>query len=117
MPLTITPVYKSLHTRILLMGLEIEDFMAVLGFAIVMNFLAHFVSDTAAVFGIPLNLFMELVVPLLAVPVLMVFKYGRPRGYLQDFAKNLLAPRAWCALERDSVLTTPYIREEENESD
>jgi hypothetical protein len=31
--------------------------------------------------GIPLNLFMEIGVPVLAIPFLMLFKYGKPRGY------------------------------------
>jgi hypothetical protein len=42
-----------------------------------MNLLAHFVSGNAHVFGIPLNVFMEFVVPALAVPFLILFKYGR----------------------------------------
>jgi hypothetical protein len=70
--------------------------------------------------GIPLNVFMEFVVPLLAVPFLMVFKYGKPRGYLQDLAKSFVAPRAWCALEPDSELTIRYLRAsdpEEEETD
>jgi hypothetical protein len=27
---------------------------------------------------------------------------------------SFIEPRAWCALERDSVLTTPYIRDEDD---
>ena len=49
-----------------------------------MNLLAHFVNGNAHVFGIPLNVFMEFIVPALAVPFLILFKYGRPRGYLTD---------------------------------
>jgi hypothetical protein len=52
-------------------------------------------------------------VPSLAVPFLILFKYGKPKGYLTDLVRSLLAPHAWCALERDSILTEAYIREEE----
>jgi hypothetical protein len=38
-------------------------------------------SGNAHVLGMPLNTFMEFVVPALAVPFLILFKYGRPRGY------------------------------------
>jgi hypothetical protein len=39
----------------------------------------------------------------------------KPRGYLQDLAISLMAPRAWCALERDSQITKPYLRDEDPE--
>ena len=61
----------------------------------------------------PLNVFMEFVVPLLAVPFLILFKYGKPRGYLTDLIRSFLAPKAWCALEPDSDLTQAYIAEDE----
>ncbi len=84
-----------------------------LALAAVMNLLAHFVNGNAHVFGIPLNVFMEFIVPALAVPFLILFKYGRPRGYLTDLVRSFFAPKAWCALERDSELTQPYVVEEE----
>jgi hypothetical protein len=49
----------------------------------------------------------------LAVPFLILFKYGRPRGYLTDLVRSFFAPRAWCALERDSELIQPYVVDEE----
>jgi hypothetical protein len=117
MALNITPIHKNLHTRVTFMGLEFEDMVSVLFLAIVLNLAAHFVSDHAKVMGIPLNIFMEFVVPLLAVPFLMIFKYGKPRGYLQDLVKSFVAPGAWCALEPDSELTIPYIRESDPEKE
>jgi hypothetical protein len=115
MALNITPIHKNLHTRVTFMGLEFEDLVAVLALALVLNLAAHFLSTNAKVIGIPLNIFLEFIVPLMAVPFLMLFKYDKPRGYLRDLALSLIAPRAWCALERDSVLTTPYLREEDGE--
>lgn len=112
MSLNITPVHRNLHTKVQFLGLEFEDLILVLALAAVMNLLAHFVGNTAHIFGIPLNIFMEFIVPLLAVPFLILFKYGRPRGYLTDLARSLFAPEAWSALERDSELSQPYILEE-----
>jgi hypothetical protein len=113
MSLELTPVHRNLHTKVTFLGLEFEDLILVLALAAVMNLLAHFVGDSARIFGLPLNVFMEFVVPLLAVPSLMLFKYGRPKGYFTDLIRSFLAPHAWCALERDSDLTQPYIADEE----
>lgn len=113
MSLDLTPVHRNLHTKVTFLGLEFEDLILVLALAALMNLLAHFVSGNGHVFGIPLNVFMEFVVPALAVPFLILFKYGRPRGYLTDLVRSLSAPKAWCALERDSELTEGYLVERE----
>ena len=76
MSLDPTPVHRNLHTKVTFLGLEFEDLILVLALAALMNLLAHFVSGNAHVFGIPLNVFMEFVVPALAVPFLILFKYG-----------------------------------------
>jgi len=114
MSLDLTPVHRNLHTKVTFLGLEFEDLILVLALAALMNLLAHFVSGNAHVFGMPLNIFMEFVVPALAVPFLILFKYGRPRGYLTDLVRSFFAPKAWCALERDSELTQPYVVDEES---
>ena len=113
MSLDLTPVHRNLHTKVTFLGLEFEDLILVLALAALMNLLAHFVNGTAHVFGIPLNVFMEFVVPALAVPFLILFKYGRPRGYLTDLVQSFFAPKAWCALERDSELKEGYLVEGE----
>jgi hypothetical protein len=115
MSLDLTPVHRNLHTKVTFLGLEFEDLILVLALAALMNLLAHFVGDSAHVFGMPLNIFMEFVVPALAVPFLILFKYGRPRGYLTDLLISFLAPHAWCALERDSELKEAYVVEEGEE--
>ena len=114
MSLDLTPVHRNLHTKVTFLGLEFEDLILVLVLAALMNLLAHFVSGKAHVFGMPLNIFMEFVVPALAVPFLILFKYGRPRGYLTDLVRSFFAPKSWCALERDSELTQPYVVDEES---
>ena len=113
MSLEITPVHRNLHTKVTFLGLEFEDLILVLALAALMNLLAHFASENARIFGMPLNVFMEFVVPALAVPFLILFKYGRPRGYLTDLVRSYFTPHAWCALERDSELTQPYVAEED----
>ena len=92
MSLDLTPVHRNLHTKVTFLGLEFEDLILVLALAALMNLLAHFVSGNAHVFGIPLNVFMEFVVPALAVPFLILFKYGRPRGYLTDLVRSFTSP-------------------------
>ena len=113
MSLDLTPVHRNLHTKVTFLGLEFEDLILVLALAALMNLAAHFVSGNAHVLGMPLNVFMEFVVPALAVPFLILFKYGRPRGYLTDLVRSLFTPKAWCALERDSELTHAYVVDEE----
>jgi hypothetical protein len=111
MSLDITPLHRNLHTKVTFLGLEFEDLIVVLALAALMNLLGHFVGSGAHVLGMPLNVFLEFVVPALAVPFLILFKYGKPRGYIADLLLSFVAPRAWCALERDSELTAPYIVE------
>ncbi len=114
MSLDLTPVHRNLHTKVTFLGLEFEDLILVLALAALMNLLAHFVSGNAHVFGMPLNIVMEFIVPALAVPFLILFKYGRPRGYLTDLVRSFFAPKARCVLERDSVLIEPYLVDKED---
>ena len=110
MPLQVTPVNRNLQTRVTFMLLEFQDLFIVLGAAAVMNMVGHFVGGDIA--GLPMNLVLQYGVPLLMVPVLMVFKYGKPRGYMRDLAFWCAKPRAYCALARDREIRTPYLREE-----
>ena len=82
----------------------------VLGAAAVMNIVGHFVGGEIA--GMPMNLVLQYGVPLFMVPVLMAFKYGKPRGYVRDLAFWHTKPRAYCAMARDREIRTAYLREE-----
>ncbi len=62
--------------------------------------------------GMPMSIVLQYGVPLLLVPLLMAFKYGKPRGYVRDLAFWYAKPRAYCALARDREIRTPYLREE-----
>ena len=110
MPLQVTPVNRNLQTRVTFMLLELEDLFIVLGAAAVMNVLGHFVGGEIA--GMPTNLLLQYGVPILMVPLLMAFKYGKPRGYVRDLVSWHLKPRAYCAVARDREITRAYLRED-----
>ena len=110
MSLQITPVNRNLQTRVTFMFLELEDLFVVLGAAAVMNVVGHFVGGEVA--GMPTSIVLQYGVPLLLVPLLMAFKYGKPRGYVGDLAAWYTKPHAYCALARDREIRSPYLREE-----
>ncbi len=106
MALDVTPVNRNLHTRVTFMSLEFEDLFVVLGLAAVMNVVSRFVSGQ-------MSAVLQYGVPISVVPLLMVFKYGKPRGYLRDLIQWHAKPKAYCAAARDRHLRTSYITEEE----
>jgi len=105
--LTVTPIYRNLHTRVTFLGLEFEDLFVVLAVAALMNVVGRFAAggwSAALQYGVPVSI----------VPLLALFKYGKPRGYVRDLALWHVRPRAYSAAGRDPVLREPYIvREEE----
>jgi hypothetical protein len=105
MALDVTPVNRNLHTRVTFMALEFEDLFVVLGLAALTNVVGRFVGGTASVF-------VQYGVPLAVVPILMAFKYGKPRGYIRDLFGWYAKPRAYCALAREQRIFSPYIAEE-----
>lgn len=106
MALDVTPVNRNLHTRVTFMALEFEDLFVVLGLAAVMNVVSHFV-------GGQMSAYLQYGVPLAVVPLLMVFKYGKPRGYLRDLLNWHTKPRAYCAVARDRQMQRSYMKEEQ----
>jgi hypothetical protein len=106
MALDVTPVNRNLHTRVTFMSLEFEDLFVVLGLAAVMNVVSRFVSGGSSVF-------VQYGVPLAVVPLLMIFKYGKPHGYIRDLFHWYTKPRAYCAHARDRQMLKAYISDEE----
>ncbi len=106
MALDVTPVNRNLHQRVTFMSLEFEDLFVVLGLAAVMNVVSRFVSGQ-------MSAYLQYGVPLSVVPLLMVFKYGKPRGYLRDLFHWYTKPRAYCAAAQDGQIRTSYIAEEQ----
>jgi hypothetical protein len=107
--LEVTPVYRNLRTRVTFMGLEAEDLFAIMAVAVVMNIAGRFLNRE--MFGLPMNLVLEYIVPVLTVPALMVFKYGKQRGYLLDWVLFHTKPHVYSALEGDHVITEEYLKD------
>jgi len=108
MSLDVTPVYRNLRTRVTFFGLEAEDLFAILMLAVVANILGRFVQRE--MFGLPMNMVLQYIVPVLSIPVLMLFKYGKQRGYLQDWFMFHAKAHVYSALERDAELSKEYLR-------
>jgi len=108
MGLEVTPVYRNLRTRVTFLGLEAEDLFAVLALAVVANILGRFVERE--MFGIPMNMVLQYIVPVLSIPALMLFKYGKQRGYLHDWLMFHAKPHVYCALERDREIRREYLQ-------
>jgi len=108
MALDVTPVYRNLRTRVTFFGLEAEDLFAILAVAVVANVFGRFLSRT--ILGMPMNMVLQYVVPILTIPALMLFKYGKQRGYLWDWVMFHAKPHVYSALERDRELTREYIK-------
>jgi len=111
MALNITPVYRNLGTRVTFLGLEAEDLFAILALAVVTNILGRFLHRE--MFGLPMNLVMQYLVPIASVPALMLFKYGKQSGYHLDWVTFHSKPHVYSALERDHEITSSYIRGED----
>lgn len=107
MALDVTPIYRNLRTRVTFFGLEAEDLFVILALAVVMNISGRFLNRE--MFGLPMNMVLQYFVPLLSVPALMLFKYGKQRGYLLDWLMFHMKPHVYSALERDRELDREYL--------
>src|SRR5262244_1277071 len=108
MALEVTPIYRNLRTRVTFFGLEAEDLFVVLTVTVVMNIFGR--SLNREMFGLPLNMVLQYLVPVLSVPALMLFKYGKPRGYLLDWVLFHTKPHVYSALERDREFDREYVK-------
>ncbi len=108
MALNVTQVHRNLAQRVTFLGLEFEDLFVVLGLAALTNIFGRFLDRE--MFGIPMNVFLQYVVPVLTVPFLILFKYGKPRRYLLDVVAYYSKPRVYCGLEPDSQQDVEYLR-------
>jgi hypothetical protein len=110
MALDVTRMQRNLRMRVRFFGLEAEDIFMLLAIAIVGQFLGRFINRDLA--GLPMSFVLEWGVPLLAIPGLMLFKYGKQRHYFSDFIAYRSKPHVYSAHERDTQLRTPYLKEE-----
>lgn len=109
MALEVTPSYRNLRTRVTFCGLEAEDLMAIIALAIFMNIIGGWFKRQ--MFGVPMNVVLQYLVPLLSIPALMLFKYGKQRGYLADWIMFHAKPHVYCGIERDKKFTREYIED------
>ena len=96
MAIEVTPVHRNLHQRVTFFYLEFEDLFLVIGLAAVMNIVGRFLNRE--LYGIPLGIVLQYVVPLIAVPVLMLFKYGKPAFAARSPVWHA-KPHIYCGLE------------------
>jgi hypothetical protein len=107
MPLEVTPVHRNLHQRVTFFYLEFEDLFIVIGLAAFMSIFGRFLNRE--INGIPLNVILQYLVPIGAVPLLMLFKYGKPRGYIRDLLTWHTRPHIYCGLEADTEITKEFL--------
>ena len=112
MALDITPVQRNLRTQVTFLGLEAEDLFAILALTVVSNILGRFLHRE--MFGMPMNMVIQYLVPVLSVPGLMLFKYGKQRGYLLDWVQFHAKPHVYMGLDRDTHLVRPYLKDGDN---
>ena len=110
MALNVTQVHRNLAQRVTFLGLEFEDLFVVLGLAAFTNIFCRFLDRE--IFGIPMNVFLQYIVPSLAVPFLILFKYGKPRRHLLDFIAYHSKPKVYCGLEPDLEQDMEYLEAE-----
>src|ERR1035441_4787181 len=103
--------WRNGYTRVSFLYLEFEDWFVVMGLAALTNIFGRWIDRH--MFGIPMNVFLQYIVPVLSIPFLMLFKYGKPGGYLKDFLAWHAKPRIYCGLEPDSGMKLDYFKEEE----
>lgn len=85
------------------------DLFAILAVAVLMNIFGRFLNRE--MFRLPMNMVLQYVVPILSVPALMLFKYGKQRGYLLDWVMFHTKPHVYSALERDRELVREYLKD------
>ena len=113
MALNLSPVSRNLHLRVTLMFLELEDLLSIMLAVCVSMLLGNVFFADRYIFHIPVNYFLPLVILLLGVPALMIFKYGKPRGYLVDLLTFYAKPQHYCARTPEQTVNTTYFLEEE----
>ena len=112
MPLKMSPVSRNLHAKVTMLGLELEDMLALaMGCSIAM-LVGQFLFPDRYMFFLPMNWFLMLLVLVLGVPALTLLKYGKPRRYLRDLVVYYAQPRSYCALSRETKLKGSFVKEE-----
>ena len=100
---------RNLHAKVTLLGLELEDMLFLAMACAIAMLVGQFLFPNRYMFFLPMNWFLMLMVLVLGVPGLVVFKYGKPRGYLLDLVTYYGLPRSYCGCARDRKLTRDFL--------
>lgn len=111
MTLRMSPVSRNLHAKVTLLGLELEDMLFLAMACAIAMLVGQFVFPNRYMFFLPMNWFLMLMVLFFGVPGLVLFKYGKPRGYLLDLVTYYGLPRAYCACAGDRKLKSEFLIE------
>ena len=113
MDLVATPISRNLRVNMSLMGLEVPDLIAVVISAGVAMFATQAIAgqDTLLFGFLPANWAAFLFVVLVGVPGLMIFKYGKPRGYLIHLIKWHTTTHVYGGAEADKAIDAPFVKE------
>ena len=114
MTLRMSPVSRNLHAKVTMLGLELEDMLFLAMACAIAMLVGQFVFPNRYMFFLPMNWFLMLMVLVLGVPGLVLFKYGKPRGYLLDLVTYYGVPRAYCGCARDRKLTSDFLIDSDN---
>jgi len=109
MALRMSPVSRNLHAKVTLLGLELEDMLFLAMACAIAMLVGQFLFPNRYMFFLPMNWFLMLMVLVLGVPGLVVFKYGKPLGYLLDLVTYYGLPRSYCGCARDRKLTRDFL--------
>jgi hypothetical protein len=109
MALRMSPVSRNLHAKVTLLGLELEDMLFLSMACAIAMLVGQFLFPNRYMFFLPMNWLLMLMVLVLGVPGLVVFKYGKPRGYLLDLVTYYGLPRSYCGCSRDRKLTRDFL--------
>jgi hypothetical protein len=95
-----------------MLGLELEDMLFLAMACAIAMLIGQFVFPNRYMFFLPMNWFLMLMVLVIGVPGLMLFKYGKPRGYLFDLVTFYAQPRSYCTFAHDTKLTGGFLKED-----
>src|SRR5450756_3107790 len=96
MALNSSPVSRNLHLKVTILFLELEDLLTIMLAVCGAMLIGNFLFSDRYIFHIPMNYFLPLAILLVGVPVLMIFKYGKPRRYLLDLLLFHARPQQYC---------------------
>ena len=113
MALRMSNVSRNLNAQVMFLGLEFEDLLVIIVLGVTAMLIGQFFFLDRYLFFLPMNWFLMLMVLVIGVPGLMLFKYGKPRGYLFDLVTFYARPRSYCTLAHDTKLTDSFLKEDD----